>query len=240
MVLGFRPKAERVIRIEVAHCPWEICSWNILFTSSGSVDTWEQYVGHAAILKNFYVRFRNNFKILFKGNNFADRDNREMKGGKLDFYHHFAYFRLTSWKERPFCLVASFSARLEDNFQKKICPNLTSPLDFVKFGSEILYLFLAEKIVVCCLFVCFVAILSDFCLLFLTRICASLGSRMKFKTLCYPVFGRNKNTVLPSFWFPIILIAFNASIICPWNNYRPLGVWLSWVCSSCYYVTIRP
>ena len=30
-------------------------------------------------------------------------------------------------------------------------------------------------------------------------ICASLGSRMKFKTLCYPVFGRNKNTALPSF-----------------------------------------
>ena len=25
----------------------------------------------------------------------------------------------------------------------------------------------------------------------LTRICASLGLRMKFKTLCYPVFGRN-------------------------------------------------
>ena len=24
-----------------------------------------------------------------------------------------------------------------------------------------------------------------------TRICASLGSRMKFKTLCYPVFRRN-------------------------------------------------
>ena len=65
---------------------------------------------------------------------------------------------------------------------------------------------------------------------FLTRICASLGSRMKFKTLCYPVFGRNKNTVLPSFWFPIILIAFNAYTICPWNNYWPLGVSLSWVC----------
>ena len=32
-----------------------------------------------------------------------------------------------------------------------------------------------------------------------TRICASLGSRMKFKTLCYPVFGRHKNTALPSF-----------------------------------------
>ena len=25
----------------------------------------------------------------------------------------------------------------------------------------------------------------------ITRICASLGLRMKFKTLCYPVFGRN-------------------------------------------------
>ena len=45
----------------------------------------------------------------------------------------------------------------------------------------------------------------------ITRICASLGSRMKFKTLCYPVFGRHKNTALPSFWF--ILIAFNASIV---------------------------
>ena len=33
---------------------------------------------------------------------------------------------------------------------------------------------------------------------FETRICAGLGSRMKFKTLCYPVFGRNKNTALPS------------------------------------------
>ena len=27
----------------------------------------------------------------------------------------------------------------------------------------------------------------------------ALGSRMKFKTLCYPVFGRNKNIALPSF-----------------------------------------
>ena len=35
--------------------------------------------------------------------------------------------------------------------------------------------------------------------IFQTRICASFGSRMKFKTLCYPVFGRHKNTVLPSF-----------------------------------------
>ena len=33
-----------------------------------------------------------------------------------------------------------------------------------------------------------------------TRICASLGSRMKFKTLCYPVFGRNKNTALHNYF----------------------------------------
>ena len=68
-------------------------------------------------------------------------------------------------------------------------------------------------------------------IIFKTRICASLGSRMKFKTLCYPVFGRTKNTALPSFWFPIILLASNASIICPTNHW-PLGGWLSWLCSS--------
>ena len=54
-------------------------------------------------------------------------------------------------------------------------------------------------------------------LILITRICASSGLRMKFKTLCYPVFGRHKNTALPSFWFPIILIAFNASIVYPDN-----------------------
>ena len=41
------------------------------------------------------------------------------------------------------------------------CPKRTFLSDFVKFGSEILYLFLAEKVVVCC-FVCFVVTLSDF------------------------------------------------------------------------------
>ena len=40
-------------------------------------------------------------------------------------------------------------------------------------------------------------IFEEWSLAFPTRICASLGSRMKFKTLCYPVFGRNKNTALP-------------------------------------------
>ena len=42
-------------------------------------------------------------------------------------------------------------------------------------------------------------LLYSIAVLVLTRICASLGSRMKFKTLCYPVFGRHKNTALPSF-----------------------------------------
>ena len=51
------------------------------------------------------------------------------------------------------------------SFSKKSCPKRTFPSDFVKLGSEILYLFLAEKIVVC--FVCFVATLSDFGLLVL-------------------------------------------------------------------------
>ena len=71
--------------------------------------------------------------------------------------------------------MASDSARREDHFQKKMCPKRTFPSNFVKLVSKILYLFLAEKMVVCCfvvlLFCCFVvllfvATLSDFGLLF--------------------------------------------------------------------------
>ena len=74
--------------------------------------------------------------------------------------------------------MASDSARREDHFQKKICPKRTFPSNFVKLVSKILYLFSAEKMVVCCLFVVvwllivvivvclFVATLSDFGLLF--------------------------------------------------------------------------
>ena len=55
-------------------------------------------------------------------------------------------------------ICASDSARQEDHFQKRICPKRTFPSDFVKLVSEILYLFLAEKMFVCCLFVfCFVS-----------------------------------------------------------------------------------
>ena len=63
--------------------------------------------------------------------------------------------------------MASDSARREDHFQKKISPKRTFPSDFVKLVSKILYLFLAEKMVDGCLFVLFVATLSDFGLLFL-------------------------------------------------------------------------
>ena len=59
--------------------------------------------------------------------------------------------------------MASDSARREDHFQKKICPKRTFPSNFVKLVSKILYLFLAEKMVVCCfvvlLFCCFVVLL---------------------------------------------------------------------------------
>ena len=43
--------------------------------------------------------------------------------------------------------MASDSARRED---QKICPKRTFPSNFVKLVSKILYLFLAEKMVVCC------------------------------------------------------------------------------------------
>ena len=48
--------------------------------------------------------------------------------------------------------MASFSARQEDHFQKN-CPKRTFPSDFVKMGSEILYLSLAEKVSFVVLFV---------------------------------------------------------------------------------------
>ena len=63
--------------------------------------------------------------------------------------------------------MASDSARREDHFQKKICPKRTFPSNFVKLVSKILYLFLAEKMVVCCLlFVVCCLLFVVCCLLF--------------------------------------------------------------------------
>ena len=79
--------------------------------------------------------------------------------GKFGFDQHSAF--LTDFLKRylTFCLVASFSARQEDHFQKKLSIKWTFPSDFVKLGSKILYLFLAEKMVVCfVLVVCFVCL----------------------------------------------------------------------------------
>ena len=77
----------------------------------------------------------------------------------------------TSWTDRIFCLVASDSARREDHFQKKICPKRTFPSNFVKLVSKILYLFLAEKMVVCCLLL-FVVVCC--CLLLFVVVCCCL------------------------------------------------------------------
>ena len=59
--------------------------------------------------------------------------------------------------------MASDSARREDHFQKENCPKRAFPSNFVKLVSKILYLFLAEKMVVCCLlFVC-LFVVAIFC-----------------------------------------------------------------------------
>ena len=56
--------------------------------------------------------------------------------------------------------MASDSDRREDHFQKKMCPKRTFPSNFVKLVSKILYLFLAEKMVVCC---CLLFVVAIFC-----------------------------------------------------------------------------
>ena len=88
-------------------------------------------------------------KPFFKGKNFAV----EWERGVNSILTTILRFWPISWRDRIFCLVASDSARREDHFQKKICPKRTFPSNFVKLVSKILYLFLAEKMVVCCLFV---------------------------------------------------------------------------------------
>ena len=68
--------------------------------------------------------------------------------------------------------MASDSARREDHFQKKICPKRTFPSNFVKLVSKILYLFLAEKMVVCCCLLLFVVVCC--CLLLFVVVCCCL------------------------------------------------------------------
>ena len=83
-------------------------------------------------------------------------------------------YRLPGYRipEKFNCLLGCiFSGSSRGSFSKLFCLKRRFPSDFVKLGSEILYLILAEKIVVwfVCLFCLFVCCnnLSDFGLLFL-------------------------------------------------------------------------
>ena len=81
--------------------------------------------------------------------------------GKFDFDRHFAFWPI-SWKYRTFCLGLSgiLFGSSRGSFSKRNCPKRTFPSDFVKLGSEILYLYLSEKMVVCCLVVCLFCLLQ--------------------------------------------------------------------------------
>ena len=100
--------------------------------------------------------------------------------------------------------MASDSARREDHFQKKNCPKGTFPSNFVKLVSKILYLFLAEKMVVCrlllLLLLLFVATLSDFGLLFfLIEALIELKKMLSRKKLFDLQFGNCLTPKVPRF-----------------------------------------
>ena len=89
----------------------------------------------------------------------------EWEKGEIDFDHHFTF--LTNFLKRyNFLLSGILSGSSRGSFSIFLSKT-DLPSDFVELGSEILYLFLAEKMVVCCLFVLFVATLSEFGLLIL-------------------------------------------------------------------------
>ena len=79
------------------------------------------------------------FKTIFKGNIFAVSE-REVNS--------ILRFWPTSWKDRTFCLVASFSARQEDHFLKMSKADL--PFRFCKIGLRNTFFWQKN----CCLFCC--------------------------------------------------------------------------------------
>ena len=91
------------------------------------------------------------FKTLFKRDTFCS-----LREGysKFDFDHHFAFVP-SSWKERTFLLNGILFGSSRGSFSKRKLykTDLQFRSDFVKLGSEIIYLFLAEKTVDYC-FVC--------------------------------------------------------------------------------------
>ena len=68
------------------------------------------------------------FKTFLKGKHFAGPER-----GVNSILITILRFWPSSWKDRTFCLTASFSARWKDHFQKNVCPKRTFRLDFVKF-----------------------------------------------------------------------------------------------------------
>ena len=69
----------------------------------------------------FYAQMSGYFlKPFLKGTIFQSGEWE--RRGKFDFDHYFAFLTNYTWKDRTFCLVASFSARREDHFQKKNLP----------------------------------------------------------------------------------------------------------------------
>ena len=94
-------------------------------------------------IMNFSVLFSLLFKTLFKGKNFAARNEKGVNSVLIT--------------------ILRFSACQEDNFQKKL--SLTDlPLIFCKIGPRNTLFIFGKKMVVC--FVCFVASLTDFGFLF--------------------------------------------------------------------------
>ena len=115
-------------------------------------------------LNTSYKKVFTIFQTLFK------RDKSERGVNLISIISPFCVFDQLPQKIY-ICLVSSFSAAVvKRTIFKKICRERTFCSNFIKLGSEILYLFLAERLSFVCLivlcFVSFVATLSDFGLLF--------------------------------------------------------------------------
>ena len=111
---------------------------------------------------HFFLVFLCFLKPFIKGKNFAVWER-----GKFDFSHYFAF--LTIFLKVELLLDGIFFGWPRKSFSQKNCQKRTFRSDFVKLGSEILYLSLAEILYLFLaekwsLFVCF-ANLSDFGLL---------------------------------------------------------------------------
>ena len=80
--------------------------------------------------------------------------------------------------------MASNSARREDHFQK-ILSKTDLPFKFCKIGLKILYLFLVEKMVVCCCLLLFVVVCCCLLLFVVVVVCCCL---LLFVVVCFCLF----------------------------------------------------